>query len=131
MVIKIILTLLLLTLPIYSQVTTTNTGRIEYVRIDSITLFWDKLSIPGVMYDVYYKANIKDDWIVLDTTQDTFYVVKKNISNLKGYIIFGVGSIIDGIQSDIHSSLDSTAYKGPWRLLWREKKTGEAFIVRN
>jgi hypothetical protein len=110
----------------------------ETVKNDSAIIYWSPPSgaynSPENTYRLYYKAYANRDnpacsWIFMDSTKDTTLLVKSKRTGA-GSFIFGVTYASFGTESEMHTSLDSTATPTQgWYLFWGDKPTWIAYQV--
>jgi len=90
----------------------------------SISLAWNYDTPSEVDYfKMYYKPHGSNDWAYLDSTNTATPVFEISHDSVgDGSWDFGVTSInLSGTESDIHSSLDTTAEPDTgWYLLWKK-----------
>lgn len=109
--------------PAISRVTGNDEPEIEVVYTKpSLTLAWhsDEGSSEN-SYNVYYKSHGNAYWSLLDRTLNSSPVFTIEYSQLgEGSWDFGVSMVdIHGVESEIHSSLDTTAVpETGWYVTW-------------
>lgn len=90
----------------------------------SISLAWNYDEPANVqIYKMYYRHHGTTDWIFLDSVDSSAPIFEVSHDTLgDGSWDFGVTAIdLSGTESDIHSSLDSSAVPSTgWYLLWAE-----------
>ncbi len=88
----------------------------------SMTLEWDYDSDSSVDYfNLYHKTHDSTVWLLLDSTENSIAEFSVEYSVLgSGSWDFGVAAVdFDGSESEIHSSLDTTADPDTgWYLTW-------------
>lgn len=100
---------------------------IHIERDDSVIIFWDcqKQFFDTIQsYELLYHTVSDTGWKLLksnipqeDSPHVTIY--RNEIEVEDSIIFFGVRSVtMEGAKSDIHSSEDTTAYRGRWAALW-------------
>ena len=86
----------------------------------SLTLEWEyDMTTPVDYFNLYYRDHNSSYWTLLESTESTlaeFTLSYNQIGN--GSWDFGVTSVaLDGAESDIHSSLDTTALSDTGRYI--------------
>jgi len=88
---------------------------------DSFIIAWDPDPSSGIpdAYRVYFRSRGDEPWSFLSETapEPEFTVTEDNLS--LGIYEFAVSAVADGVESDLHSSMDDTANPGTgWFVDW-------------
>lgn len=102
-----------------------------YYRVankDSICVYWDKVYnfVDTIThYELFYHSNMDTNWIsiknLIPVSDSPHVIVYRNDLSMEDSIFFlGVKCITeDGVSSDMHSCLDTTANPPMWGLIWK------------
>jgi hypothetical protein len=93
------------------------------VRSDQAVLAWDPPAEEVEHYDLYYRIRGESDWVLLDTVPATpnpqYTISYEDFGD--GEYEFGVVAIYGTAESEMHTSMDSTASpRTGWYLRWQQ-----------
>ena len=90
------------------------------ITADHFTLYWDDSADPVTEYRVYQRAHGGSEWTLLTGGLASPEVTVTQVDLLYGMYEFAVSSVsVDGVESELHTSLDETADPGTgWYLDW-------------
>ena len=85
----------------------------------SFTLAWDSSSADTASYNLYWRNHGETEWTLLhDGVSDpSFTITTSDLDH--GTYEFAVSAVsTDGVESDLHTSMDESADPEPWYLSW-------------
>jgi hypothetical protein len=110
--------------------TKSDTSRMITISADTVTIFWDKSfnyfdTISS--YKLFYLNRNNGTWVLLKdsipVSENPSIVIHRNdIQSDDSIFYFAVRCVTkEKVESDLHTSEDTTAFNGGWALVWPRK----------